>query len=51
MALCRKAALCAIEESIEKHPGAYFELFKIEIKHFRAALTALGQYSPEQHNT
>jgi len=40
-ALCRRAAMFAIRESIEREPGAEYAPFLIEGRHFAAALEAL----------
>jgi transitional endoplasmic reticulum ATPase len=42
-ALCQRAAMLAVKESIAAHPEKPFPPFAIEKKHFTAALASLGQ--------
>jgi transitional endoplasmic reticulum ATPase len=46
-ALCRRAAMFAIRESIDREPGKDFAPFSIEPRHFEAALAAILRNSNE----
>jgi transitional endoplasmic reticulum ATPase len=43
-ALCQRAAMLAIKESIEKHPEKQFAPFPIEKYHFETVLASWGKY-------
>ena len=41
--LCRRSAMLSIRDSIESHPGKEFAPFRIEARHFKAAVALCGK--------